>query len=422
MDSQNFFAAINHICDEKKITREKALEIVKEALKVAYRKDFGNREQNLEVLLDPDSGRANILLVKTVVEKVVNNYAEIALKDARQIKNDIKVGAKIKIDVTPSMFGRIASQAAKQIIFQKVREAEQKAIYDEYFGREDELLNALVHRVDRQGVYLELDRTTAVLRANDQIRNERYNPGQRIKVYLEKVDLTNAGPVLHVSRTHPRLILRLLELEIPEVRNGTVVVKAIARDAGRRCKLVVDSTESNIDPVGACVGQRGARIKNITEEIGGEERIDVIEWSDDFDTLLQECLLPAKIDKLVKHEKEKRVEVYVREDQRAWAIGRNGQNVRLAGRIMGYEIDVLNTSELEEGAALDGEDKEKSEIKDTAKISVEPSLAAGKQDSAGNLDATKNSPITEPGEVEKKTTLENSDEGKEEFKTQEAND
>jgi transcription termination/antitermination protein NusA len=358
---QNFLAAINQICEEKKINIDDVLDTAKEAIKAAYRKDFGNRDQNLDVILDKNTGKATVLLVKTIVEEVENHHAEISLQDAHQIKKDLKLGAKIKIDVTPLDYGRIASQSAKQVIIQKIQEAERKAIYEEYTNREDELLNALVHRIDGKNVHLELDRTTTVLDSRDQIPRERFQQGQRIKVYLEKVELTTRGSMLRVSRTHPRFVFRLMELEIPEVRNGTVVVKAIARDAGVRCKIVVDSTDSNVDPVGACVGQRGIRIQNITDEVNGE-RIDVIEYSKDFESMLKETLSPAKIDHFVKYDDEKRVEVYVTEDQRALAIGKSGQNVRLAGDIMGWEIDVLNTAELESGEVdLKEEDSENSE-------------------------------------------------------------
>jgi len=360
LNPQNFAAAINQLCDEKKIDASMVFEAVEEAIKAAYRKDFGNRDQNLEVILDRATGKANVLLVRKIVEKVENPQAEISVEDAQQIKKGLKVGAKIKIDVTPPDYGRIASQSAKQVIIQKIQDAERQAIYAEYTDREDELLNALVHRVDGRFVHLELDRTTAVLEPRDQIPRERYQQGQRVKVYLEKVELTSRGAVLKVSRAHPRLIFRLMELEIPEVRNGTVVVKAIARDAGVRCKLVVDSTDSNVDPVGACVGQRGVRIQNITDEVNGE-RIDVIEFSDDFETMLKEVLSPAKIDHFVKHDDEKRVEVYVAEDQRALAIGKSGQNVRLAGEILGWDIDILNTAEL--SGEVEVEEKKEVKIK-----------------------------------------------------------
>lgn len=346
INTPNFLAAINQICDEKKIPHEKVIEAIKDALKAAYRKDYGNRNQNIDVILDEVTGRASIILIKTVVEHVTNRDAELSLEEARQIKKDIKEGTKIKIDVTPIDFGRIASQSAKQVIIQKIQEAERDAVYGEYSGREDELLNALVHHVEGRFVHLELDRTTAVLEPRDQIPRERYRQGQRVKIYLEKVEMTPKGPRLKVNRTHPRFIFRLMELEIPEVRNGTVVVKAIAREPGVRCKLVVDSLDKGVDPVGACVGQKGVRIQNITDEVSGE-RIDVIEWTENFDALLRETLSPAKIDMIVKHEAEKRVEVYVGEDQRALAIGKSGQNVRLASEIMGWEIDIMNSADLE---------------------------------------------------------------------------
>ncbi|MBU1089290.1 transcription termination factor NusA [Patescibacteria group bacterium] len=402
INAQNFAAAINQVCDEKKIDAESVFEAVQDAIKAAYRKDFGNRDQNLEVILDKESGKTAVLLVKTIVEKVENHQAEISVKDAQQIKKGLKVGAKIKIDVTPLDYGRIASQSAKQVIIQKIQEAERKAIYTEYSGREDELLNALVHRTEGRFVHLELDRTTAVLEPRDQIPRERYQQGQRVKVYLEKVELTPRGSMLKVSRTHPRLIFRLMELEIPEVRNGTVVVKAIARDAGVRCKIVVDSIDSNVDPVGACVGQKGVRIQNITDEVNGE-RIDVIEYSDDFETMLKETLSPAKIDYFVKHDDEKRVEVYVAEDQRALAIGKSGQNVRLAGEIMGWEIDILNTAELEGEVKLkEEENSEKSTGKkeEKTKAEKEPSDSDSQKDGSKKDDEGKKSSDSKKEEKE----------------------
>jgi len=444
LNPQNFAAAINQVCDEKKIDPEDVFEAVGDAIKAAYRKDFGNRDQNLEVILDKETGKANVLLVKKIVEEVENPQAEISVVDAQQIKKGLKVGAKIKIDVTPLDYGRIASQSAKQVIIQKIQEAERKAIYAEYSDREDELLNALVHRVDGRFVHLELDRTTAILEPRDQIPRERYQQGQRVKVYLEKVELTPRGSMLKVSRTHPRLIFRLMELEIPEVRNGTVVVKAIARDAGVRCKLVVDSTDSNVDPVGACVGQRGVRIQNITDEVNGE-RIDVIEFSEDFETMLKEVLSPAKLDHFVKHDDEKRVEVYVAEDQRALAIGKNGQNVRLAGEIMGWEIDILNTAELSgevevgesEEAKIKNEEKGDEEKKDKKKkdskkeeVDSEASDDPKKEDSAEeekvekkeakvDADSKKEAEETKSSEENKKAKAEEKVEEKENSKKKE---
>ncbi len=405
LNSQNFVAAINQLCDEKKINKSKVLDAIKEALKAAYRKDFGTRDQNIEIILNPDSGQATVLLVKTIVKEIENREAELTLAEGRKIKKDIKEGDKIKIDVTPIDYGRIASQSAKQVIIQKIQEAEREAVYEEYKDREDELLNALVHRVEGRFVYLELDRTTVVLEPRDQIPRERYQQGQRVKVYLEKVELTPKGPKLHISRTHPRLIFRLMELEIPEVRNETVIVKAVARDPGVRCKLVVDSTDESVDPVGACVGQKGARIQNITDEIGGE-RIDVIQYTDDFDALLKETLSPARIDKLIKHTDEKRVEVYVAEDQRALAIGKSGQNVRLASEIMGWEVDILNTADL--GATEDPEGESSAEATSEEKpVEVElGAKAKAKPDDSKSVKAepeTKEEPTAEEAKTEEQT-------------------
>lgn len=343
-----FLAAINQICDEKNIPKDKVIETVKAALRAAYRKDYGTKDQNIDVDLDDKSGLATVYLIKKVVKKVENDELEMSLAEAKKYKKDAKVDDEIKIDVTPAEYGRIAAQSAKQVIIQRIQEAERDMMYDLFKDRENELVNAIVHRVDGTNVYLNIDnKITANLPYNEQIPNEKYYGGQRIKLYLDKVVKTTKGPQLLISRTHPNLVQKLLELEIPEVKTNMVQVKAIAREPGVRCKVAVYSDDDKIDPIGSCVGQKGVRVQNIMDELNGE-RIDIIEWSDDMEKYIKAALSPAKTAKLVLNEKSRNVKVYVEGTERPLAIGKNGQNVRLASILTGWEIDILDINDLGE--------------------------------------------------------------------------
>lgn len=348
MQSQ-FIAAINQLCDEKNLPREIVIDTVKAALRAAYRKDYGNREQNIEVDLDEKSGNVTVYLVKEVVKKVENKDQQMTPAEAKKYKDGAKVGDIIRMDVTPVGYGRIAAQSAKQVIIQRLQEAEREIMYQTFKDRENELLNALVHRVDRNQVYVDLDKVTAVLSPDQQIPGERYFGGQRIKIYLDKVIKTTKGPQLLISRTHKNLVRKLLELEIPEVKAGVVEVKEIARAPGIRCKIAVSSNDPKVDPIGSCVGQKGVRVQNITEELNGE-RIDVIQWLPEPVKFIAAALSPAKIFLIKVDENIKRASVYVNPDQRPLAIGKQGQNVRLASTLTGYEIDILDVKDLPEGA------------------------------------------------------------------------
>lgn len=341
-----FLAAINQLCDEKNLSRDMVLETIKAALRAAYRKDYGNREQNIDVELKDGTDVMTVYLLKNVVKKVLNENVEISLKEAKKYSKDAKVGDVIKIDVTPAEYGRIAAQSAKQVIIQRLQEAEREIMYETFKNRENELLNARVHRVENQQVYLDLEKTTCVLPLEHQIPNERYHPGQRLKIYLDKVIKTTKGPQLLISRTHPGLVRKLLELEIPEIKQGLVEVKTIAREPGVRCKIAVASNDARIDPIGSCVGQKGVRIQSVMDEINGE-RIDVIQWQADDESFLRSALSPAKVSQIVLNKDLKHAQVYVHTDQRPLAIGRNGQNVRLASRLTGYEVDILDVADLE---------------------------------------------------------------------------
>lgn len=353
-----FLAAINQLADEKNLPRDVVIDTVKAALRAAYRKDYGNREQNIEVDLDEKSGSIAVFIAKNAVKKIENADQEISLSEAQKYKPDVAEGDIVRIDVTPVGYGRIAAQSAKQVIIQRLQEAERELMYKTFKDRENELLNALVHRVENNQVFIDLDKITTVLLPDQQIPGEKYFGGQRLKIYLDRVVKTTKGPQLLISRTHPNLVRKLFELEIPEVRAGSVEIKGIAREAGVRCKIAVSSNDPKVDPIGSCVGQKGVRIQNIIEELNSE-RIDVIQWNADPEKFIQAALAPAKIVHIKIDETQKRASVYVNPDQRPLAIGKQGQNVRLASRLAGYEIDIKDIAELEGTPGVPAAPKEK---------------------------------------------------------------
>lgn len=341
---QEFMAAVRQLCNEKNLPEDIIMDIVKAALRTAYRKDYGNKEQNIEVEIDPKTENVTIYIVRKVVGKVEDPDSEITLDDAKKLNKNIQMDEEVRTEVTPMSYGRIAAQAAKQVIIQRIQEAERDCMYEMFKDRENELVNALIHRVDNSQVYVELGGITALLPTREQIPSEQYYGGQRIKLYLDKVVKTTKGPQLLISRTHPKLVEKLMELEIPEVKAGTVVVKGVAREPGIRCKVAVMSKDAQVDPIGACVGQNGVRVQNVTHELAGE-RIDIIPWSEDSQKYIAESLKPAKISKVVLEDGQHLAKVYVTQDQRALAIGKSGQNVRLASNLTGWEIDILDSTE-----------------------------------------------------------------------------
>ncbi len=358
MDKSKFIAAMTQIAAEKNLNEDIIIEAVKQAIGAAYRKDFGNKDQEIEVVLRDDAQFATILQIKEVVEEVENENFEISLAEAKKIKKDVEIGDEIRIDVTPLEYGRIAAQSAKQVILQRLQEAERSSLFERFKDREDSLLTATVSRVEGSYVFLDIEKTTVLLQARDQIPNEKYFPGRRMRVYLERVQQTSKGPNLKVSRTHPRLIELLLQQEIPEIEHGEVEVQATARDPGLRSKVAVSAEDSKIDPVGACIGQRGTRITPVMDELSGE-RVDVIEWSDDATMLIARALQPAKVSNVVivipeeSQDSEtgrrikKRAAVFVEEVERAMAVGKRGQNIRLASDLTQFELDMYNAEEYE---------------------------------------------------------------------------
>ncbi len=351
MMNQQFVAAVNQICAEKNISFERVMEAVKAALATAYRKDFGNKEQEVEILLNEGGNFATVLLIKEVVEEVENSNIEISLTEAKKMKKDVQIGDEIRVDVTPLEYGRIAAQAAKQVILQRIQEAERESLYEMFKNRENELLSAQIMRVEGDNVYINIENHTVPLAAKEQIPGEKYYNGKRLKVYLDKVVHTSRGPELSISRRHPNLVVRLLEMEIPEIIEGEVEVKSIARDAGIRSKVAVWSENEKIDPIGACIGQKGVRIQSVMEELNGE-RVDIIEWSEDPREFIATALQPAKIAEVIivnageDPRVRKRAAVFVEEEERPMAIGKKGQNVRLASDLTSYELDLYNLDQL----------------------------------------------------------------------------
>ena len=339
---------IEQICREKGIGTEVLFEALESALLSASKRTMGVGE-NVRLTVDRRTGAIRVFAEKTVVESVTDPKTEATLAEARRIKPDAQLGDTVEVDLEPREFGRIAAQTAKQVILQRVREAERQGIFSEYKDREGTLVRGVVHRIEKRNVIVDLGRTEAVLSEREQIPGERYSPGDRIRAYILEVKNMPKGPQVILSRSHPGLLIRLFETEIPEIAEGIVQVKGAAREPGERAKLAVASTKRDVDPIGACVGLRGTRIQVIVRELRGE-KIDIIEWSDDVPTLVARALSPAKVTSVtVQGEGEERSAlVVVPDNQLSLAIGKKGQNARLAARLTGLRIDVKSESELEE--------------------------------------------------------------------------
>ncbi len=348
----DFIIAINQVCSERQLSKEVVLEAVEAALISAYKRNFGSA-QNIIARIDPETGKAQVYAEKEVVEEVHDQKAEILLAEAQEMDPNAQVGQKILIENTPRDFGRIAAQTAKQVILQRIREAEREVLYTSYAEREGELINGTVQRVDylSGAVALNLGKTEAILPRKEQIPAERYYSNQRLRAYVMEVNKTNRGPQIIVSRTHRNMLRRLLELEVPEIFNGIVEIKGIAREAGSRSKVAVAALQDGIDPVGACVGMRGVRIQNIVNELNGE-KIDVVEWSPEANTFIANALSPAKVVDVTLEggSKSKTATVVVPDKQLSLAIGKEGQNARLAAKLTGWRIDIKSVSEMAEEA------------------------------------------------------------------------
>jgi len=353
--------AITQLSAEKNLPKDVVLSAVEAALVSAYRKDNFAPNQEISVKINPATGKVGVWAEKTVVELPSDRRYQISLDEARQIKPDVQIGETIKVEATPPNAGRIAAQTAKQVILQRLHEAEHSAIFEEYADKTGDIVAGLVQRIESKQIFIDLGRTEAILPAAEQVRSERYRVGQRLRVYLLEVAQTGKGPRVVVSRSHPDLLRRLFELEVPEIFNGAVEIKAIAREAGSRSKVAVAARQPGIDPVGCCVGLRGIRIQNIVNELNGE-KIDVIMWDPDVSTFLVSALSPAQVLSVKLDESEQAATVVVPDKQLSLAIGKEGQNVRLAAKLTGWRIDIISASEAEaeraEAAKLAAETEE----------------------------------------------------------------
>jgi|YNPNPStandDraft_1061719.scaffolds.fasta_scaffold40481_1 N utilization substance protein A len=352
----DFYAAISQIAAERGIPKESIIEVMEKALITAYKRTLGNNPPPMEVTvrLDPLTGQARVFAEKQVVDEVFDDRFEIELSEALKHKPDVQLGETIMVESTPNDFGRIAAQTAKQVVLQGIKEVEREHVYGEYMNREGELITATVQRMAKGNVILEMGKAEAILPPKEQVENDRYYHGQRLKVYLMEIRKEDRGPRLIVSRTHKNLILRLFEMEVPEIYNGTVEIKSIAREPGLRTKVAVAARQEGIDPVGSCVGMRGIRIQNIVNELNGE-KIDVVQWSPDPKEFIANALSPAQVVEVHLNEDEHTALVIVPDKQLSLAIGKEGQNVRLAAKLTGWRIDIKSATALleEERAAAE---------------------------------------------------------------------
>lgn len=398
--------AIKQICEEKGLSYEAVIGTIESALAAAYRKDFGEKNQNIKVEFDPDTAESKVFDVKTVVEDVpeeeleegeaevkeekagkekdekkkgkkevdikeessddeeeekkFNPKTDIQLSDAKAIKKSYKLGDEIVTSLeVPGEFGRMAAQTAKQVIIQRLREAERENVFSEFKDKEGEVVSGVVQRQEGRVFLVDLGKSTGILLPEEQVYGERYNPGDRIKVYIKEVRLGSKGAEIILSRTSEEILKKVLYLEIPEISNGLVELKSVAREAGSRSKIAVFTDSENVDPIGSCVGQRGARIQTIIQELGGE-KVDIIEWDENPNVFIANALSPAKVLSIDTNEEEKKATVKVAADQLSLAIGKSGQNARLAARLTGWKIDIVEDgANTEQGTENKEQDDEK---------------------------------------------------------------
>ncbi len=342
--------ALNLLEKEKNISKEVLIEAIENSLLIACKNHFGTTD-NMTVTMDHQTGEYHVYCGKTVVEEVTNPNEEISLDESLQYGSNYAIGDVVNIEIKSTGFGRIATQAAKNVILQKIREEERKALYDEYFSKEKEVVTGVVQRYVGKNVSIHLGKTDALLNENEMVKGEVYKPTERIKVYVLEVKSTQRDPKILVSRTHPELVKRLFESEVTEVKDGTVEIKSIAREAGSRTKIAVYSNDPDVDAVGACVGLNGARVNAIVNELNGE-KIDIINWNENPAILIENALSPAKVVSVIADGDERSAKVVVPDYQLSLAIGKEGQNARLAARLPGYKIDIKSESQARESGDI----------------------------------------------------------------------
>ncbi len=376
LDIKALKLALEQLENERRISRDRLVDAIEQSLAAAYKKEYGKKGQVIRAHIDLDAGTFSFEQVKTVVDDTLVRFEEepasdtderehyneekhLLLEDARIMKSDAQIGDEIVFNLEPKDdFGRIAAQTAKQVIMQRIREAERTSIMDEFGGKEGDIVSGYIQKIDRGTVYIDFNRATGILPPNEQIPGERYVRGARIRGYLYHVEESPRGVTLRLSRTHPKFLEKLFALESPEILSGVVEIKSIAREPGSRSKIAVWTDDQNIDPVGSCVGQKGVRVSTVMNELGGE-KIDIIEWSPDMAEFVRKSLSPAKVLDLELNEEEHKATIEVTPDQLSLAIGKGGQNVRLAAKLTGWKIDIKGTEmELQESIdeKIEGDD------------------------------------------------------------------
>jgi N utilization substance protein A len=387
MDLKSLQSAFEQLEEEKGIPKEKIIETIQDALAAAYKKDYGKKGQIIRANFDVNTGKTEFSQVKIAVDESMlkpepeeaeeeipeeetegeikkvrfNPEHHIMIEEAKKIKKSAKTGDEMIFPLeTKKDYGRIAAQTAKQVIIQRIREAERSSVFSEFKNKQNEIISGIVQRIENNNVFVDLGRTTAVLPRDEQIKGERYRVGERVKALVFLVEETPRGINIYLSRSHPKFIAKLFEMEVPEIANGAVEIKGIAREAGSRSKVAVYSKEDGIDPVGSCVGQKGVRINTVISELGGE-KIDIIEWSGDSVQLINNSLSPAKIIEVETNEKEKEAKVIVDENQLSLAIGKGGQNVRLAAKLTGWKLDIRSSEGESVAVATEEGEMEKDE-------------------------------------------------------------
>lgn len=344
--NKELMEALNVLEKEKEISKDVILEAIENSLVTAYKNHF-DKADNVKVTVDRETGDFSVLSEKTVVEEVENPILEISLEEAREINASYNIGDIVNIPVEAKGFGRIATQNAKNIILQKIREEERKVLYDRYYGKENDIVTGIVQRINGKNISINLGKADGILTESEQVKGEHFKPTERIKLYIMEVKDTSKGPRIMVSRSHPDLVKRLFEEEVAEIKDGTVEIRSIAREAGSRTKMAVISNNPDVDPVGACVGVNGIRVNAIVNELRGE-KIDIINWSDNPAVLIENALNPAKVVSVVADAQTKTAKVVVPDYQLSLAIGKEGQNARLAARLTGFKIDIKSESQARE--------------------------------------------------------------------------
>ncbi|MFP4371991.1 MAG: transcription termination factor NusA [Halanaerobium sp.] len=387
-----FIQALDDIEKDKGISKDVLLEAIETALVSAYKKDFGSKD-NVRIEISAEAGEVKVYSRKEVVEEVENENSEISLTEAERIDSKYTVGDIVEIEVTPANFGRIAAQTAKQVVMQRIREAERDVIFDQFKEKEDELITGTIQRFHNDNILIDMGKTEALLPPSEQIAGEKYEIGERIKLYVVEVSTTNKGPRILVSRTHPGLLKRLFEIEVPEIFQGLVEIKAVAREAGQRSKMAVSSDESQVDPVGACVGPKGMRVQAVVNQLNNE-KIDIVKWDEDPEVFVANALNPAEVISVDINKSDKIARVVVPDFQLSLAIGKEGQNARLAAKLTGWKVDIKkeseieaepdNIEEIEENASELAESLEKF---DEQEAQAEESEAEAEQDADNNLAA-----------------------------------